>query len=158
TFTHLSITKHSDNKDNYPFKVDEEKIEINSYVRLNNYLFYYLKALIFENEGIFLNLSIRLNPTIRQSKEELSYLTKYNNIEYFHRIKTNVILELLINKLSGNKIDIIYSELINLLKKYTEASSKELQNYINELIKYGFIEFNLGISGKDPEWDIKLCS
>jgi len=158
TFTHLSITKHSDNKDNYPFKVDEEKIEINSYVRLNNYLFYYLKALIFENEGIFLNLPLRLNPTIRKSKEELSYLTNYNNIESFQRIKTNAFLELLIDKLSGNKRGIIYSELINLLKKYTEASSKELQNYINELIKYGFIEFNLGISGKDPEWDIKLCS
>lgn len=129
-----------------------------SHIRLNNYIFQYLKTLFFKNKEIFHSFLLRPNPTIRQEQEMYVFLTNHNNVEAFQRMPFNGVLELLVELCSENKDGLVYKELIRTIldNQYIDASEEELDEYIQQLLEYGFFEYNIGVSGIDPDWDLKI--
>jgi hypothetical protein len=60
----------------------------------------------------------------------------------------------MVNNQFGMKLENLISILkLNLLNNYTE---NQIHNYINQLIKVGFLNLNLNFTIKDPNWDRKL--
>ncbi len=162
TFTNLAmgrLTANGKAPAGSPFiAVKAEDPQVISHVRLNNYLFEYVRTLLLKNPEIYRSFRLRPNPTTQVEEEHFLFLTNHNNIESFQRIPYNEVIELfqeLVNRDTGG---MTYEELIQTIirEELIEAEPEELEAYIDQLIEYGFLEFNLGVSGIDPDWDLKL--
>ncbi|CAN5826209.1 hypothetical protein BH11BAC7_BH11BAC7_04250 [soil metagenome] len=160
TFTNLAIAQVAADTPGNTFLYSDESVppRVTSHIRLNNFIFQYLKTLFFKNKEIYVNFLLRPNPTTRKEEEIYIFLTNSNNIESFQRIPFSEVLELLINLCSENKDGIIYKDLVQSIieNQYIDASKEELEEYIQQLIEYGFFEYNIGVSGIDPDWDIRI--
>jgi hypothetical protein len=140
-------------------KIDEEKKpEVLNHIRLNNYLYKYLKLLLTKNPNMVRHFLIRPNPTLKKNEDHYLFLTNVDNIEAFQRIPANPALEVFLTLASEKKEGIVYKELVHTIveNEYIDASAEDLENFINQLIDYGFLEFNIGVSGIDPDWDHEL--
>jgi len=164
TFTNLVMGEISSNLDNeldifQDFYTDKNKIpQVTSHIRLNNNLYAYLKSLLVNSHEIFQWFWLRPNPTLKLESDHYVFLTNHNNIEAFQRIPAVPLLDLFLALAATDKKGIVYNRLVQTLsdKEYVDASPKEIEAYMNQLISYGFLEFNIGVSGTDPDWDIKL--
>jgi lantibiotic biosynthesis protein len=159
TFTNLAIAEVSGNAGKTFISADiTERPRVVSHIRLNNFIFQYLKNLFIKNASIREHFLLRPNPTIRYADEVVVFLTNHNNVEAFQRIPFNPVLELL-TELCGKHQDGISSKaLIKTIidNDYIEASAEELDEYIQQLVEYGFFEYNTGVSGIDPDWDLGM--
>ncbi len=135
-----------------------DHIPVIHHIRLNNLLFKYIKTLLLKNGHIHMFFPIRRNPTIKKEKDNFLYLTNSDNIEAFQRIPVNDVLDLLLGLISQNDNGISLKNLTDeiLGKKRLDVPEEELHTYITELIDLGFLEFNMGVSGIDPDWDKRL--
>ncbi len=126
------------------------------HIRLNNYLLQYLKNLFVSNPNIYKHFMLRHNPTINIQEDHYLYLTNYNNTEAFQRIPANAVVDLLFKMVQTHASGIRFSALVEEVCEDVEASQEEIAHYVKQLIDYGFFEFDLGVSGIDPDWDLKL--
>lgn len=127
-----------------------------SHIRLNNGLFKYLKALFFSSQAIYEKLLVTPNPTIIHKKDHFSFLTNHNNIEAFQRVPDNDVLLLVFRIFREYDEGIRVKSLIKEMRIYIDASETDLKIYVQKLIQSGFLEYNLGVSGIDPDWDLRL--
>ncbi|NUM81836.1 lantibiotic dehydratase [bacterium] len=160
TFTNLAIGALSFETKKHFELGEKANPGYESHIRLNNMLYQYLKGILLKISEIYFQFRLRPNPTIQKRDAYYLFLTNSNNIEAFQRIPANPVLEVLLYLTSNSEEGIQYSELIKTIidNEYIDASSEEIQEFINQLLDYGFLEFNLGVSGTDPDWDIKLRS
>ena len=126
------------------------------HIRLNNNLFRYLKDLFTASKVIYPHLFLRPNPTIAHKDNHYVYLTNHNNIEAFQRIPFSPVVGLVLQLIQANPAGIRFAALVKEICAYVEASEDNIGNYLRQLISYGFLEFDLGVSGTDPDWDLKL--
>lgn len=131
---------------------------ITSHVRLNNYLFKYLKILLIQYRPVYLRLFIRPNPTIENKGDYFLYLTNNHNLESFQRISANPFLSLLLTLCKENKEGKKFIALIDDAVDHVNASRIEVEKYIKQLLKYGFLEYDFQVSGLDPDWDVKMTA
>src|SRR5262249_40125843 len=126
---------------------------------LNNTLYQYLKGLLTKNRSIYRYLPVRPNPTLTKEPQHYVFLTNSNNIEAFQRLAAHAVLDLFHTLTSTQKAGIAYDELVQTIVSHDaiDATPEEIAAYIDELIAYGFLEFHLGVSGIDPDWDLALC-
>ncbi|GAA5042564.1 lanthionine biosynthesis protein [Marivirga lumbricoides] len=134
----------------------DSKELITSHVRLNNYLFKYLKSILIQYRPAYLKIYIRPNPTIEIKENHFHYLTNIHNIESFQQISTNAFLNLLLDLLKENKQGKRFEALINDTIDQVNATETEVENYIVQLVNLGFLEYNFQVSGLDPDWDLKM--
>lgn len=130
-----------------------------NHIRLNNYLYQYLKNLLTKNRDIYCWFELRPNPTLSLQGEHYVFLTNSNNIESFQRIAATPALKLLYTLTADQPDGMTYQTIIETIVKNEsiDAADDEIADYIDQLVDYGFLEFNLGVSGTDPDWDLKLC-
>lgn len=165
TFTNLLIAKtakvngSSKSKKSILYVEGNSKPEVISHVRLNNHLLKYLWGLLLKNPQIFKLLLLRPNPSIKDNDDHYLFLVNSNNVESFQRLSSNPVLEVFHYLPSQKKEGIVYKDLVDTIveKEYLDASREEIEAYLNQLIEFGFLEYNLGVSGIDPDWDKKLC-
>lgn len=129
---------------------------ISSHIRINNYLFKYLKDLLVENKSFFLHFLLRPNPTIETKEDHYLFLINHNNVESFQRMPLNPVLDLILSEFQKGGKGILFNELTTAIKEHIEASDEELEAYLRQAISFGLLEYNFEISGTDPDWDIKL--
>jgi len=165
TFTNLSMGKIVTKLSNLK-SVESNFISINSkgepaklsHIRINNFIFEYLLNLFSNYDRIYRHLPLRLNPTLKKETAKYAFLTNNANIESFQRLSVNSVIDLFNELFLHHNGSIIYKDLINIIvqENYIEAPRKDIANYVSQLIEYGLLEFNIGVSGTDPEWDLKL--
>jgi len=158
TFTSLALGELQENTQS---AVSLEKVsllakETTSHIRLNNLLFRYLWDLFRSYKTLFLRFPVRINPTISVCEDHYLFLINSNNVESFQRINKNEFIDLAWQILSKRSGGLIFKSLIQRVQHSVDASSQELEQYINKLVNYGFLEYNLGVSGIDPDWDLSL--
>jgi lantibiotic biosynthesis protein len=159
TFTNLAIAKVTADENGSFIDCDiQERLPVVSHIRLNNFIFQYLKNVFFKNPSIREHFLLRPNPTILHNDDVYVFLTNHNNIEAFQRIPFSPVLELLLELCAEHQNGISGKALIQSIidNEYIEASSEELDAYIQQLVEYGFFEYNIGVSGIDPDWDLGL--
>ncbi len=120
------------------------------HVRLNNYIFSYLKGLLFQVPDILKQIPLALNPTFKATDSHYDFLINFNNVEVFQNVSHSNVTDLTIELIETPKsID----EIIRLLLlKYPETSPEELEKYLMKLIEIGLLTPHIGISGTDPLW------
>jgi len=153
SFTSLVLASFS--KDDL-FESYKNNFKRKSHVELNRYLYFYLYALIVQNKELRHSLKISLNSNIKFSNNQYIYLANNFNEESIQHINTTPALKIIYTVLGENTY--IYNKFVTYLhiNHFKKTSIEEIERYINQLIEYGFIEFNLGISVFDNEWDKKL--
>jgi len=162
TFTNLAMAELSDDLPGGQLysseTIDGQKPEVVSHIRLNNFLFQYLKGLLTKHAEIRRHFLLRPNPTLRNNGKEYLFLTNSNNVEAFQRIPANPVLEVFQHIASEKKSGVSLRNMIKTIleNEYIDAPAEELEAYIIQLLEYGFLEYNLGCSGTDPDWDKKL--
>lgn len=159
TFTNLSLMElgeHGDAAYQMSHEGREEGEKVVSHIRLNNYLFKYLYDLFLSYRDIYRHLLLRPNPTTEVREDHFFYLTNHANIESFQRIPFNDVVKLILDESSEGSGGIRYRELISNLMEYIDAEEADLEEYVNQLISYGLLEYNIGVSGIDPNWDQAL--
>ncbi|MCH8957633.1 lantibiotic dehydratase, partial [candidate division KSB1 bacterium] len=163
TFTNLAMGKITPGKAN---KITNGLLDLNrteepkilSHIRLNNYLYQYLKGLLTKIPEVYRYFLLRPNPTLRQEDGHYVFLTNSNNIESFQRLPANPALEPFRILTTEKKVGLVYQKLVQTIinNEYIDAPAADIEAYLNQLIEYGFLEFNIGVSGIDPDWDVKL--
>ncbi|KAA5541580.1 lantibiotic dehydratase [Adhaeribacter rhizoryzae] len=136
----------------------EAEKSVVSHIRLNNNLFKYLKDLFTVSKAIYPHLRLRANPTIEQKAHHYVYLTNHNNVDAFQRIPLSPVLGLILQVVQANQAGIRFAQLVSEICEFVDAPADNIQAYLRQLISYGFLEFDLGVSGTDPDWDLKLIS
>lgn len=157
TLSNIAIGKMSDQSDEVieVFRENDGQ-EITSHIYLNNFLFRYLKGIFAASRGMYLYFNLRTNPTIEAKSDQFSYLTNANNIEAFQRIQITAVLSSIRNIVDAKRNGIQFYELITEICDLVEAEKSDIEVYVKQLIDYGFLEFDFGVSGIDPYWDMKL--
>jgi len=166
TFTHLALGCLAPGESNgagshsNPFALvaEPENSEVVSHIRLNNYLYKYLKDLLTHNPAVYREFPLRPNPTLTREGDQFLFLTNSNNVESFQRVPFSPVLELFQRLAAERREGVRYRDLVQTIldQEYIDTSWEELEAYINQLIEYGFLEFNIGVSGIDPDWDLAL--
>lgn len=133
---------------------------IKSHIRLNNFLYQYLRALLTKSPEICRHIKIRPNPTIQKMSNFYLFLTNSNNVEAFQRIPSSPIVEFLLELIDEFSSGISIADFAHHIVEgeYIEAEQEQIEAYLKQLVEYGFFEYNVGVSGIDPDWDIKLRS
>ncbi|MEO1052658.1 MAG: lantibiotic dehydratase [Bacteroidota bacterium] len=156
TFTNLAMASFSDLEGPALQVQHKTETQVSSHIRLNNYLFKYLSDLLKCYREAYLQFHIRPNPTIEKYEDHFLFLTNNNNIESFQRIPMNPVVDYILGIVSQEKEGIVFSALVAELMEGIDAEESELESYVKQLIDYGFLEYHVGVSGVDPDWDIKL--
>ncbi|HEY1835589.1 MAG TPA: lantibiotic dehydratase [Candidatus Saccharimonadales bacterium] len=155
TFTSLAIAKLSKDLAGRSVKTDAVT---KSHIGLNHYLFHYLIGLLVQNSEIRSHLGVRLNQTIRLDGEQFVFVANNFNRESVQRIRRTPALQAIggVMQTGGRWTQ---GKLVQGLgtKQFTNTSSKALGSYIDTLLSYGFLEYDLGIQGVDTDWDQKLA-
>ena len=162
TFTHVDVAKLN--------TLEEVQLQaregaspptrrVTSYVRLNNFILDYLVGLIVENAGLREKLHLRINPTKKEDGESISFLTNHYNVEVFQRIQLSKGLQTVLSFIPFDTKGIVYRELADFVQQEAgDVSAAEIRNFIDELIGLGLLEFDMEISGMNPDWDRSLVS
>ena len=157
TFTNLSMAELTGDDKSNPICINHTSDKkVKGHIRINNFLLKYLLDLFKNYRKAYLWFYLRPNPTIENKEDHFLFLTNNNNIESFQRIPFSPVVELIIETAKENKSGIRFNKLIATLHDNIEAEEEELETYIKQLIDYGCLEYNVGVSGIDPDWDIKL--
>lgn len=157
SFTQLAIAPFADpaeSKDILTFKNTKAK----SHIHLNHDLYKHLHGLLMNHQEIRQLLPIVLNPTVTRTADSYNFLANDNNQEAFQRISATPSLDIFYTLVAKAPKLLSHQELIALViaKKYINASTKDIAKYVDQLIELDFFELDLGISGIDREWNIKL--
>lgn len=163
TFTHLVMAglACSENRNTGLIHLEKNaELKVVSHIRLNNFLYQYVRALLTKNQDIRRYFLLRPNPTVHKHEDHYRFLTNSNNVEAFQRIPGNPVVEVFFVLCSEHKEGVRYGDLISTIiqNEYIDASKEDIGLFIDQLIDYGFLEYNIGVSGIDPDWDLKLCA
>jgi hypothetical protein len=135
------------------YRVLRRAQNIASHVRINSLLFRYLKSIIARFRPLARLLTIRLNPTVELRGHNYAYLTNHDNIEAFQELAVSPLLVFVVETVGEAADNLSNQQLIGLLVEATDATNQEIENYIGQLVDYGFLAFDFGASGTDPDWD-----
>lgn len=163
TFTNLAMAKveslaNATQPSSYLQSAVQTSPAIKSHIRLNNMLYQFLKALLTKSPDIARCLPIRPNPTIQKTDTHFLFLTNSNNVEAFQRIPPSPILDLFLELIGEHTGGLTVRDFAKMIidGEYIEAEVEQIEAYIKQLVEYGFFEYNIGVSGIDPDWDVKL--
>lgn len=129
-----------------------------SRILINTYVYESIINLLIQDSDISKHLLIRFNPTIKKVDGNFLFLTNFRNIEAFQRIKVNPFIEFMLTMVDNTQNGVALIKFIEVLEKngFVNASREEIEQYIRELINYGFFEYYIGVSGLDPNWVTKM--
>jgi hypothetical protein len=125
---------------------------VQSHVRLNNFLFRYLRMLLIHLPEAFPLLGICANPTIEKAGDHYVFLTNNYNTEVFQRIAIDPISDGIL-QLVRKDGSMEFRSVVAAVLEWVEADDQSIAEYIKQLIGYGLLEFTISGSGMDPEWD-----
>lgn len=153
TFTNLVAGNLEENSDEI---MASGSMKSSSKVRINNFLFYFLRTCLEYVPSFSIHLVLSNNKTLYNSDDDhWEFLVNSLNVESFQKMEKNEMTEFVCETL--NKSDSIkFGELIKKLSDELEESYDSIQNYLWQLIQIGIIEFNWPASGMDPDWVDKL--
>lgn len=152
SFTNLGLARIHEGKGPVNFKIFQE---LKSKISLNNYLLKSIISILKQSQLLYKDMPVVLNQTIDLKEDKLIFITNSNNSEAFQTINNNELISVLRNifqqnpKLTINKISAIIADEF-------ELDKNSLHAFLSQLMTFGFLEFDLNVSGADEKWVDKL--
>jgi len=128
-----------------------------SAMRLNNNLLAYLKTLLGLVPELRDALPVRLNPSVTTQAGSYHFVLNHHNVEAFQTLGGHELLEVVAAELRAARGELSLRTLAQrLAADHVEAPLAALLAWLQPLVECGFLEFDLGASGTDPDWDQAL--
>ncbi|MFT4666747.1 MAG: hypothetical protein ACI8YQ_001077 [Polaribacter sp.] len=151
TFTALSLNDLSGKN------IGPEAAPFSSVIRINNYVLAQVEELLSAYPPFYMHLAVQVNPTLKAKGEEYVFLMNSRNIESIQKIEENEVLALILSisqqYTSGQQL---FGQLIKKLGEEVAASAEELEGYLSDLVRLGFLNWVWPVSGTDPNWNSTL--
>lgn len=132
--------------------------KISGHVRLNTNLFTHLKGQLLKHPNFHLFIPLRLNPTLKDTGDSFRFLANHRNVEIFRTIFRNPIADMIVRLLQDNPSGFTCQQIYTAMKAQVATTKSGLIRYLQQLIDCGLIELDFGISGNDPDWDLKFIA
>lgn len=152
TFTNVGIVDHDDSLS----QVSSEKIQ--SFIRLNNYLFAYLQELLLSFPSFYQYLKLEINPSLQQQADQYLFILNTRNVESVQQLDREETVDFVLKTIASFKEGIVFTDLLDQIKDTIDADKTDLANYILQLIQFGALEWRWDIAGTDPNWPNKLLN
>lgn len=153
TFTALSLNDLSGKN------AGQNSALFSSVIRINNYVLAQVEELLSAYPPFYRNLAIQVNPTLVTEGEDYVFLMNSRNIESIQKIEKNEVLSLIlsINKqyTSGQPL---FKELSGKLGEAVDASAEDLEAYLSDLVRLGFLNWVWPVSGIAANWNSTLLA
>ncbi|MFZ2205548.1 MAG: lantibiotic dehydratase [Minisyncoccia bacterium] len=154
TFTSVGLANFSDVPNHNLIVAGTSQRSI-SLIRFNSLIFRQIIICLKANKFYRQFFFITLNSSITLKGDHYLFLINRYNKETFQRLSYNRILKVIHKKLSIKK-KLTFNDIKKYIKNKVEEDEGEIENYLLELINYGFLEIQIGISEIDSSWDTKL--
>ncbi|HVI45570.1 MAG TPA: lantibiotic dehydratase [Chitinophaga sp.] len=128
-----------------------------SLVRLNNHLLKTFLQVLLSYPPFYRFVPLRWNYTVYNADKKYNFLVNNNNNEAFQEIEKQPMLEYVARLLSRRRSR-SFDKLTGMIMGATGATSDQAQQYVQHLLTLGLLEYDLAISGADPDWIITLIS
>lgn len=131
-----------------------------SFVRLNNMLWFHLRAVLLRNREVRDRFPLQLNSTLRVGEDTCKFLTNCHNLESFQEVTLTPVLRFTCEMASSLRTDVTRHELVRKLitTASLRASYAEVARFVDDLIDIGLLEYSSVVSGADPNWDATLTN
>lgn len=128
-----------------------------SRIRISSIHWLKLRPLILAVRGIADQLRVRPNPTLEATDEGYKYLLNASNIESFRTLPPIDEFGRIADLAADSPT---FTSLLNRVSsaELVEGDESDIRAFLRQLIAEGFLEFDAGISGSDPDWDLNLMS
>lgn len=158
TFTNIASSRFLNNQttNNLDIRYSGNEM-VKSHVRINVWLLNHIIGLFQRNTSMLRYFNIRLNSTLIKKDDKLCFFSTVNNFETFQQIQSSQVNELIIGLLKQNK-SISLRKLLNILEQNIESDVKNIEKYVLQLLQYGMIESDFGISSMDVGWAKKFAT
>jgi hypothetical protein len=135
----------------------DDSLEFTSQIRISSLNWLKLRPLILAIREIADHLGVRANPTLQRSDEGHKYLRGVRNIESFQTLPP---FDELTQIADFARDSPPFGKLLNrvLDAGAVEGDKDDVRIFLDKLIAEGFLEFDIGISGTDSDWDLLLAS
>jgi hypothetical protein len=148
SFTNIAISPIKQKAED---KIIKGVFPVKSHVRINSYLLRHFLYVLKHVDAFYTKCPVKINSTLTLVEDQFIFLINSNNSEAFQKMQSNDMLKFITDQLT-NTNTFTFNSLVNLITLETDASPKIIAEYLNNLLSYGFLEFDLKISGKDPDW------
>jgi len=155
TFGHLALAELSDGPGT-AWQIDEP-LPFTSRIRISSVNWLKLRPLILAVRGIADQLRVRPNPTLQATEEGYKVLLNVSNVESFRTLPPIEELGRIADLAADSPS---FASLLNRVSSadLVEGDENDVRVFLRRLIAEGFLEFDAGISGSDPDWDLHLIS
>ena len=133
--------------------IEDHNIQTGSHVRLNNHIFGIIFDLLKKDQHLKKIIPVRLNETIVYKDSAFHFFHQRDGQEVFQRIQETRILQILGEELQNLTP---LGEILDQLLTRVEVDEEALDAYLMRLLACGYLEFDPGISGLDPDWTDKV--
>jgi hypothetical protein len=135
----------------------DDSLAFTSQVRISSSNWLKLRPLVLAIRGIADHLRVRPNPTLESSPDGHKFLRNVHNVESFQTLPPFDELTV-IAELAGDSPP--FETLLHRVSsaEAVEGNEDDVRAFLDRLIAEGFLEFDAGISGTDPDWDLSLVS
>ena len=130
-----------------------EKQEPDSLLQLNNYLLAHLQERLEEIPAFYRSLPIQRNSSIQRTDSNYRFILNSRNAESVQVLEADELLDLIFESTVFLQS---FTHLIISLQEQIESSLKELENWLIQLIKVGFLEWKWPFSILNLDADEQL--
>ncbi len=151
TFTALSLNDLSGSN------VGPDTVPFSSVIRINNYVLAQVEELLSAYPPFYKHLRVQINPTLRKKGKDFVFLINSRNVESIQQIEENEVLALILSigrEYSSGQL--VFATLLTRLGAVVDASHEELQTYLSDLVRLGFLNWLWPVSGTNPNWNETL--
>lgn len=108
-------------------------------------------ACFLQQPAFYRQLSLHLNPSLRQHAEHLEWLYFDGEREAFQSVAIQPAIRLVMQAFASRR-ELPFMELQLLLQEQVDASAEKLEDFIRELTDFGLLSWNLPETGASADW------
>jgi hypothetical protein len=132
------------------------EVPYRSVIRLNNLLLAHLQTLLLV-PGLQGAFAVRLNASAHVRDGHYHFLLNHRNLEAFQKLPAQALLGAVEHELATAGGRLPLAQLAQALADdYVDDSAEAVTTWLLQLVECGLLEFDLGTSGTDPNWDQAL--
>jgi len=135
----------------------DDSIQFHSHVRISSSHWLRLRPLVLAIPGITDHVRVRANPTLEHSAEGHRYLRSRWNVEAFQTMPPFDELTRIADLAADSPTFKVLAQRVTAAEA-VEGNEDDVRAFLDRLIAEGFLEFDTGISGTDPDWDLSLIA
>ncbi|HEX7680062.1 MAG TPA: lantibiotic dehydratase, partial [Thermoanaerobaculia bacterium] len=150
TFCHLAVGRLGDAEE--PASSGHAAWDAEAVVRINNNVWQLLRPYLLDFPPIADHFRLRVNPSLTKSDDQLRFLINIRNVESFQSLPEAEGLETIISLASDGPTRATLVDRV-VSADLVDGAREDVAAFVHQLIDHGLFEFDLPVSGIDPDWD-----